>query len=245
MTVGIDLWLQRPVPCAVPQQRLVCFPHAGGSASFFRDWGSHLPGADVRAVCYPGRAERITQPCSQDLRELAKDIAEALVPLADLPLFLFGHSMGAAVALQTARCLEAAGVQPAHLFASGSRNACYPPPESDASSDEPDDDPAVIASLLTLGGTSPELAEDPEFQELVLPYIRSDSRMFHGYSSRNGPPLNCPVTTIVGESDLDADRRPWRKLTTGPFVERVVPGDHFYLVARPPYDLLQSTMTLA
>jgi pyochelin biosynthetic protein PchC len=223
--------------CADPRQdaglRLVCFPHAGGSASFFRDWGPRLPGVEVHAVCYPGRAERIDEPSPTDLRVLGQQIADALDGLTDRPLALFGHSMGAVVALETARSLHERGVAVAHLFASGSRNAPLPEPEEFS-----DDEAAVIERLVALGGTDAELATDPFFQELVLPYVISDGRMFHSYSNRSTPVLGCPVTAVVGDADAEADCRPWPQLTTGGFREHVVPGGHFYLTGEPPYGLL-------
>ncbi|MFE2146973.1 thioesterase II family protein [Streptomyces sp. NPDC059456] len=242
------LWLHRTAPVADPVARLICFPHAGGSASFFRDWGHRIPGVEVYAVRYPGRAERLAEPVATDLRALARAVADAVAPLADRPLALFGHSMGAPIALETAAALEARGIDPVHLFASGSRDAPYPSAEDWADPDE-DDDPAVIERLLTLGGTDPELAADPEFQELVLPYVRADAAMFHAYAPGSGtdagraPSVRCPVTTLTGDADADADCRPWSELTSGCVREQAVRGDHFYLVAAPPHDLIRDTLT--
>jgi surfactin synthase thioesterase subunit len=243
MTTQRDTWLQCTLPHLRPDRRLICFPHAGGSASFYRDWGGHLPGTEVYAVRYPGRAERIAEPPPTDMRRLGAEIAAAVAPLADRPLALFGHSMGAVVALETARSLEARGVAVAHLFASGSRNAPLPPRVDPGELEE--DDESVAARLVDLGGTSPEMATDPLFLELVLPYVRSDTLMFHSYDSRPLPVLRCPVTTIVGDADPDADRRPWPELTGGPFRELVVRGDHFYLRAEPPYALIQEVFDAA
>ncbi|MFI0876828.1 thioesterase II family protein [Streptomyces parvus] len=244
-TTDSALWLHRIAPVDDPVARLICFPHAGGSASFFRDWGHRVPRIEVYAVRYPGRAERLAEPVATDLRELARDIADAVAQLADRPIALFGHSMGAPIALETAAALEARGIDPVHLFASGSRDAPYPSPE-DWSDPDDEDDPAVIERLLTLGGTDPELAADPEFQELVLPYVRADAQMFHAYSPgstpHSAPSVRCPVTTLTGDADADADCRPWSELTTGGVRAEIVRGDHFYLVARAPYALIHKTL---
>jgi pyochelin biosynthesis protein PchC len=84
------------------QLRLVCFPHAGGSASFFRPWGMHLPDTvEFAAACYPGREDRINEPLPEHIDDLAVPLAMACACLPDLPTVFFGHSMGASVACET------------------------------------------------------------------------------------------------------------------------------------------------
>lgn len=233
----MSIWLRR---MGAPHDtetavRLVCFPHAGGAASFFSGWDALLPGAGLYAVRYPGRAERINEPCATDLRVLAASIAEAIAGQGWAgPVALFGHSLGAVIALETARTLDALGQPAAHLFASGSRNAALP------EHDEQDADDAV--QLLELGGTPPELTADPEFLEVILPYVQADTMLFHGYQHRAEPGLSCPVTTIAGDVDMHADRRPWHQLTWS-LTEHVVPGHHFYLLDQPPGDLIADVLS--
>ncbi|MFJ8591193.1 thioesterase II family protein [Streptomyces sp. NPDC093598] len=232
-------WLKCTAPRPDAASRLICFPHAGGSASFFHAWAEGLPAHEVHAVCYPGRAGRYGEPLPTGLPGLAADIAEAVRPLLDRPVAFLGHSMGAVVAYETARLLEAQGHRIGHLFASGARAPHLPHPEGPDAAELDDD--AVADALVALGGTDAELLADPEVRELVLPYVCGDYRMFDAYVHRPGPALRCDVTAIAGDGDplVPEDRAAaWAALTEGRFTHHTVPGDHFYLVPHPPFALV-------
>ena len=75
--------------------RLVIFPHAGGSASYFRPMEQFLhPQIDVLAVQYPGRQDRRREPCLTSVNALVDGVLPALKQLTGCPLALFGHSLG-------------------------------------------------------------------------------------------------------------------------------------------------------
>ncbi|MET9580735.1 Surfactin synthase thioesterase subunit [Streptomyces sp. Ag82_O1-12] len=220
-------------------KRLVCFPHAGGSSYFFRDWRKGLPEFEVHAVCYPGRADRFGEPTATDLVAMAGEIAEAVKPLLDRPTVLFGHSMGAAVAYETARALEADGVRPAHLFVSGAPASNLV--RSDARAAGANEE-SVIAALTALGGTDAELLDHPMFRELILPYIQADFRLLGSYEHRPGALLGCPVTAVAGADDPRVTPEQvarWASVTEGAFRQWTVPGGHFYLTDAPPYELVR------
>ena len=106
-------WIRelRLSPC--PRAQLVCFPHAGGTANFFRGWSRALPwDVDLLALQYPGREERFGEPCLTSIDALAGPAADALQRYAHAPLVLFGHSLGAALAYEVAARLEARGAAP-------------------------------------------------------------------------------------------------------------------------------------
>jgi surfactin synthase thioesterase subunit len=232
-------WTECSEPRPFAALRLICFPHAGGSSYFFRDWRKGLPEFEVHAVCYPGRADRFGEPTATDLVAMAGEIAEAVKPLTNRPTALFGHSMGAVVAYETARALEAQGAGLTHLIVSGARASHLVRRDARAAGM---DEASVIATLQELGGTDAELLDHPMFRELIVPYVQADFQLLGGYEHRAGTPLDCPVTAVAGTSDprVTADQvAQWADATRGEFRQRMVPGGHFYLADSPPYELVR------
>lgn len=227
-------WLRRltpPGPTA-PEVRLICFPHAGGAAGAFTPLARALaPRVDALGVQYPGRQDRRREP-ALDIPGLADRLAEVLAPLTDLPYALFGHSMGALVAFETAdRLRRLTGPGPVHLFLSG-RSA---PVVGPVQSDRLDSDADLLARIRELGGTSGLVLDDPELTELVLGPLRADYRALRGYTWPGGPPLDRPCTVLTGDADplvRVTDAAAWARHTTAPTEVRVFPGGHFYLADR-------------
>jgi pyochelin biosynthetic protein PchC len=208
----------------------VCFPHAGGGASFFRSWADGLaPGVDVLAVQYPGREDRAGEPAIACMDELADAAASAVGGLLGEPLVLFGHSMGAAVAYEVARRIgERAGARLRGLVVSGQPGTGHLVPGTLHL--EPDE--TLWADVVRLNGTAGALAGHEELRRLVLPTLRSDYRLIETYRPRPGPALACPVVACAGDADPDVTREQaggWREATSGRFELRLFPGDHFYL----------------
>jgi surfactin synthase thioesterase subunit len=210
--------------------RLFCFPHAGGSAVFFQTWSEQITrDVELTAVQYPGRAERMAEPIIDDAPTLVRQVTSAILPLCDRPVALFGHSMGAIVAYEVARSLQMLGAAPAHLFVSGHRAAGLP---GDRHYSEQDDD-TLVETLMWMGGSDAGVFADPELREMVLPYVRGDLQLLDRYVHRPEPRLSVPITSVIGADDHvespDLAAR-WAELTSETFAQRVLPGDHFYLV---------------
>jgi pyochelin biosynthetic protein PchC len=225
-----DLWLRRYQAAPHASTRLVCLPHAGGSASFFYSVAKALaPSIDVLAVQYPGRQDRRLETPVSSITGLAEQVAVALRGWLDRPLAFFGHSMGAVVAFEVIRLLEAQeGVSMVGLFASGRRA----PSRLRAEQVHLRDDDGIVAELRLLSGTDASLLGDSDVLRMILPAIRSDYTAVETYRCAPEPKLRCPVTVLVGDADVTTtldEARAWSEHTTGPFDMRVFPGDHFYL----------------
>ncbi|MEV0456301.1 thioesterase II family protein [Catellatospora methionotrophica] len=238
-------WLRVFAPVPGARRRLICLPHAGGAAGFFRTWPARLPvDTELVAVRYPGRQDRLHEACVSHMDDLADLITEALEPLLDRPLSLFGHSMGASVAYEVARRLEQRhGFRPDRLFASG-REAPHRTRDIDPASRT---DEVLIDEMHGLTDTDRAALADPELRELILPALRSDYALIDAYRPANPPPVSTPITAYTGISDpgcaLPAVRA-WADLTTTDFDLRVFPGAHFFLVPAEPELLTDITRRL-
>ncbi|MFK3985755.1 thioesterase II family protein [Micromonospora sp. NPDC050397] len=228
-------WLRRLHPAAEHAVRLVCLPHAGGSASFFFPMSKALaPAVQVLAVQYPGRQDRRREANVTDLHLLADQVYAALVAAPPGPLALFGHSLGAVVAFEVALRMRAAGrPDPIRLFASGRR---APSRYRDEWVHLAGDD-EIVERLRGLSGTRADALADPELVRLSLPAVRADYQAVETYRHRPDAVLDCPVTVLTGADDpvVSADEADdWRRHSTGEVDVRTFPGGHFFLVDHAP-----------
>ena len=222
-------WFRRYRPVQEPRLRLVCFPHAGGSASAYRSWPALLPAdVEVLAVQYPGRQDRRGEPCPADLHELADAVTDALESFLDRPLALFGHSMGASAAHEVALRLRNPLVH--GLFVS----ARLPPRHHRRRRDPHQDDDALLADVRALDPAGAAVLDDPDLRALLVPPIRADYRIADTYRPSADPQVDVPVVAYVGDRDPCVGRwqmRAWAEITKAGFDVVVFPGDHFYLKA--------------
>jgi surfactin synthase thioesterase subunit len=226
-------WIRRYRPAPAAPVQLVCFPHAGGSASFYLPVAVALsPGIDVLSVQYPGRQDRLAEPCVDDVGTMAEHVVAAVRPVLDRPVALFGHSMGAVVAFEVAQRLERdSSVDLVRLFTSGRR---APAVSRDDTVHLRDDD-GLVAELRSLSGTDTQVLDDDELLRMVLPAIRADYRAVETYRAAPGSVVRCPITALIGTDDPRVDpheAKMWQQHTTGGFDFHEFAGDHFYLAAR-------------
>jgi medium-chain acyl-[acyl-carrier-protein] hydrolase len=197
----------------------------------FRGWASGLPAdVEVCAVQLPGRGTRLTERPFTRLAPLVEALAEALVPLLNMPFAFFGHSLGSLISFELARHLRKAyGVQPVRLFVSAAPapqipRRCAPVhalPEKE-----------FLAELRQLKGTPTEILEHKELMAIMLPLLRADFAVYETYEYRAETPLTCPISAFGGLDDrrvIEGDLEAWRIHTDGFFSLRMFDGDHFFL----------------
>jgi len=224
-------WLPELQASPDARVRLFCFPYAGGSASTFASWPARLqPWIEVRPIQLPGRWNRVGEAPLTRPDEIVAALGRALPPLLDRPFALFGHSMGALLAFETARYLRRQGLAPPlRLFVSGRRAPQLPGDKilaPDASEAE------FLRCLADLNGTPREVLEDVELMKFLGPVIRADFEVCRGYTYAPDSPLCCPIIGFGGADDPEvAEGRleAWRTHTSNWWESHIFAGDHFYL----------------
>lgn len=222
----------RPAPNPAAAVRLICFPYAGGGASAFQPWARLLPPAvELCALQPPGRETRRREPPFHTFAEAVESLAEAVHPLLDKPCAFFGHSLGALLAFETARCLRRAGQpQPGHLLLSSRRPPHLPEPLAPLA--ELPEGEFVAAVQERYGGIPEVILQEPELMALFLPPLRADFAVLESYTYAAEPPLAAAITVYGGSDDPVVPATvlgQWRQHTTGPFAQVHFAGGHFYL----------------
>jgi surfactin synthase thioesterase subunit len=220
-------WLlcRRPRPAA--PLRLYVLPHSGGTPGEYLRWADKLPDIEVHGVQLPGRGGRYAE---QPYTRMEPAVA-ALLDAVDFrpPYALFGHSLGALVAYETALALRTAGRPgPVRLYASAYRAPHLHEPGADLSEL---DGPALVAAIERDHGPLPaELRADPDLLDLALPVLRADLSIVAGYRSAPAPPLECPISVLGGDTDTETAGQlaAWDRYTTAGADVRMFPGGHFY-----------------
>ncbi|MEZ0109044.1 medium-chain acyl-[acyl-carrier-protein] hydrolase [Catenulispora sp. EB89] len=215
-------------PRTTARARLFCFPSAGMGASMYRGWHDAFPeGVQVAALQWPGRESRFSETPLSSVAELVDHAVEIIRPYLDLPYALFGHSMGAIVAYETANRLRAEGIHhPIHIFACShsAPQLSTGDPRSAKMTDE-----ELVEHLHGAGGVGEEFLESREYLNLMLPAIRADLLAVDTYLWRGDEPHTVPITAIAGQDDIWASPealQAWKVHTASRFSTRIMAGGH-------------------
>ncbi len=235
-TIIADPPQQRPArhPGASPSIKLYCLPYAGASASVFVRWKRRLPAwIEVSPVELPGRGRRLGEPLEETLPALLDRIAGDVRPEPGQRFALFGHSLGALLAFELARRLEARGLEPAVVFVSGTRSPGARDTDRFVALSTDDE---LRAELTRLAGTPPSVLADPELMQLVLPVLRADFRVAGSYVSDATRRIRAPLVALGGADDETTrdELAAWREHGESEFELHVLPGGHFFIHHEEP-----------
>src|SRR5689334_12618385 len=230
----LDRWVPFRTESAAVRCRVFCFPHAGGTAAFYRPLRGFMPPEiDFCPVELPGRAARFAEAPLSAMNALIEQLTDALKPLMGVPFAVFGHSVGSCVAYEAARRLRSAdGRSAVHLFVSGRGRPEFASADHRPARPRSDDD--LLAVLDEFGGTPAAVMQCPELIAALLPALRADLELEDGYGIDPGDRIACPISAFGGADDArSGSLQSWGSFTRGQFRTCVFPGGHFYFSAAP------------
>jgi surfactin synthase thioesterase subunit len=211
---------------------LILLPYAGGGSEIFREWRATLPAwINPILVDLPGHGKRCLEGALSDWNKLMDTLLPELTPYLDRPFALFGHSMGALVGLELAQVLQRRyQTGPVWFCASG----CVAPSLRQIEHkwiDCPETE--VVGELHALGGTPPEVLENEELLELIMPMIRADFHLCGTYQPPPRSPLRSPMLVLGGVADglsyPASNLSAWSTETSGRCRIEMIHGGHFFL----------------
>lgn len=202
---------------------LVCLPPSGTGRSFFRSWPRRIGTARILFLSRPGHEERMREPLAGSLGQIADDVVARLSQQGARRVVLFGHSLGATVAFETARRLQDDPTLAVAGVVLSARQAPHLPGPRLPSAD----DDELLATVAPWGG----YAEPPDesVRSLLLPMLRADLTSSAHYRW-DGHRVALPLTTVAwsGDAVVEASAvRQWSAATTGPVRHETLEGNHF------------------
>jgi amino acid adenylation domain-containing protein len=232
-------------PDGSPAGTLVCFPSAAGNAVNFQPMAGALRGSGlaVYAVELPGHDLAAEREPFAALADVVEQVVAEITQRGLDRVLLWGHSAGAAFAVETARRLEERGVEVERVFLGAQllgnavdRRAVIGELTGRSSGE-------IAAGLSTDSGYT-ELGElDAQRAEHVGAAFRHDCVSAHRYlaDALDNPPagkLSAPVTVVVAADDPITAGSPsrhldWRLLATHVDLHELADGGHYFLRTRP------------
>ncbi|WAC53770.1 thioesterase II family protein [Gordonia sp. SL306] len=215
---------------------LLVFPHAGSGASAYRTL-SELFSREftVLIMQYPGRQDRMREPAAAGLHALAAEAyAECSnrADLADVPLTVFGHSMGALVGFEFVRLAEENSTPIGRLVVS----AATAPSRVAELPGHPTDDEGLMAHLSVLEGTGGGVMGSDAVMRMALPVLRADYQAFDAYQASADHRIAAPIAVVGGADDpviKPHDLHTW-SIHADDVDVNVFDGGHFYLHENGP-----------
>ena len=201
--------LTKPVEEKNKVASLICFPYGGGSAISYQPLANALPrNYSLYAVELPGHDYSCADEELASIEESAARCLEEILQKVKGPVVLYGHCLGATMAVLLAPKLEEAGIQVDGVFV----GAMFPTPRIsnkffniwDKIFPSQLTDRGNRDMLITIGGLNSEISSDET--EFILRNLKHDSKecikwYTQFYNEKKKTKFKAPITCVIGESD--------------------------------------------
>lgn len=207
-----------------PQLFLLHF--AGGNQYSYTFLNSFLIDFELIPLELPGRGRRIKEELLIDIDTAANDLYCQIISRIQAQKFMiFGHSMGAYLALKVADLLERSNNFPSYLFVSGAPGTAVNIKKRHLL-----DDADFISELKKMGGIPNELIKNKDFIDFYLPILRSDFKIIEGFEMEKQTSLNTSIFALMGDKEENTNQiSKWKNYTRSFFKYRILSGEHFFI----------------
>ncbi len=222
-----DVTYQKDVP---KKAAIITIPFGGGNAITFQPLSRELsPDFSMYALQLPGHDVSLKDEGYMPIKELALKCADEIEAKINLPLYIYGHCINGALALEISRILESrklnlkgiimAGIFPNaripgklfklmdHIFPVEKRTA----------------DHIYRDTVSAFGGFSNELTT--EEKDVMIKALKNDakegSRYFNNLYEENAKKLKAPILTVVGEQDRMTEYYEERYREWGDYTDKI------------------------
>lgn len=213
-----------------PQLFLLHF--AGGNCYSYHFMLPLLEDFEVIPIELPGRGRRSGEPLLKDFDQAATDVLRQIERLLSSDRFLiYGHSLGAYLALRISGMLQERGCPPSYLIVSGNAGpGCSDPTEDIHHLEKPE----FFRELKRLGGLPEELLENSELMDYFEPILRADFEMAENCRLNSEQVVAIPIYAMMGSEEAKADEIVnWANYTQKGFQYEILEGDHFFIHKHP------------
>ena len=170
----------------------------------------------------------MNEPYLKDFDAACADIfAQLKKKISSNRFLIYGHSMGAMIALKVTSLLESINITPDRIIVTGSpgpgiynERAMYLM-----------DDIEFKRQLKLIGGVSEEILQNSQMFEYYAPILRADFEVLEkDIELSSFPAVTVPVYAVMGlGEDHSAKITNWAGFTKNTFSSKVLPGNHFFI----------------
>lgn len=213
-------------------RNLFLFPYGGGSAGSYRLYAGKFPEdvARVLPVEIAGHGRRAAEPFAESIQGCAASTLDQIDMTADY--ILHGHCMGALLAFEAIKLIEARGGRPPRFLVTSGRNA--PRHASAWLRRVPDlDDQELFVEMQAFGGIprglSFAMARD------FLAVLRADQAMFRDYDP-GSVRIGVPILALAGRDDQMTHApglADWADYSTRDVSIEWLEGSHYFILQQP------------
>ncbi|QOR34871.1 amino acid adenylation domain-containing protein [Clostridium sp. 'deep sea'] len=188
---------------------LICFPFGGGSAISYQPLANALPpNYSLYAVELPGHDFSRPNEELMSIKDSANRCLQEIKEKVTGPIVLYGHCLGATMAVYLAYELEKAGRQVQGVFV----GAMFPAPRITNMFFKIWDKifPSLLTDkgnkdlLRTIGGLTSDIS--PAESDFIIRNLKHDSKecidwYSEVYNTKNKPKFKAPITCVIGDGD--------------------------------------------